>query len=107
MPVLVQLEIEDEAAAGRDQLALIFDADLAFGENGQLALELLPRPDVVHGGKALPLQGHHVFVIAGPQRPDDQVLLEFFQVQFGHGIYFTRGELIRLLLTRSFSGCLH
>src|SRR5262249_19882857 len=41
-PVLVELEVEDQAAGARHQAPLVFDAELTLGEAGDLAGELLP-----------------------------------------------------------------
>ncbi len=59
VPILEQLEIEDQAAGRRDELALIFDADLPFGKYPELALELLLRPGL-HAGKTTLLQRDHL-----------------------------------------------
>ena len=49
VPFLVQLEVENQAAGGRDQLALVLDADLPFGKYLELAFELLLRPGSMPG----------------------------------------------------------
>ena len=78
--ILVQLEIEDQAARRRYELPLIFDSNLPFGEVRQLALELLARPDIRHVGKTLPLQRCHSLPIGLLERPDYKVLLKLLEV---------------------------
>jgi hypothetical protein len=92
VPVLVQFEVKDQAGGGGNEAALVFDADLALGENPDLALELFLGPRV-HGGKAAALERNHIFPIRAAQLADDQVFLEFFEVDFHERILIKSTEI--------------
>ena len=81
VPVLVHLEVEDQAARRRDELALILDADLALGKDGELAVELLLGPRL-HARKAALLERDDALPVLRTERPHDEVLFELLQVDW-------------------------
>src|SRR5262249_21320013 len=82
-PVLVQLEVEDQATRAGHQPPLVLDAELALGEAGDLAGELLPRR-ALHSREAALFQPAERVPVLQPQLANADLALEGAEVELGH-----------------------
>ena len=77
----VQIKVDDEAAGGSDHGSFIFDADLAFSKDAQLALDLFPRPRF-HAGETFVLDPHQLIIVLHANRSNVNLLFKGFQIFF-------------------------
>src|SRR5690606_27793321 len=83
VPVPIVIQVHHPAAGRRDQVAVVFNAELSFGEDPDLAFDLFARPGD-HAGKALLLKRNEPLIVVDRDETLLQVPLEFLKVDGFH-----------------------
>src|SRR5262249_20793484 len=84
VPVFVELEVEDKADCGSDQLPAVFDTMVALLKVVQLTVELLLGCRL-HSREAARLERSQLWPVLLSKRTDNQVSFEGFEIQSTHG----------------------
>src|SRR5262249_40383347 len=84
-PVLVELEVEDQAARAGYQPSLVLHAELAFRKAGDLAGELLPGGSL-HSREAGLLQSTKCVPVLQPKLANADLALEGAEVRLCHDL---------------------
>ncbi len=87
MPVGAEVVVDDQAARGRDQFAVVGDSDLTLGEVLDLASDVVLTPGR-HVGEAGPLHFDDTVEVRQLKRPDFQVALELGEIDLWHAGIF-------------------